>query len=299
MQTALQALQELASSMRGQATLPAGAAATQSSLQQQLSAACKLVQTALAETGDAGPRHIREVHVLDDIRSEFVSLKWSMGANEPLPSWSEHGPPAATAAADAVKRLAMHLQHIRDDRRAAMEDKEARTTLRSSLADAALQRLQGLQRSGTVILPPPRFASPRAVAMEGYWDQATYRPQSFIYPGLTEAWPSKASFLVAVATIEAAICLGEPREIQRAGCADMRGVIPTASFVSMDGQSPSRMEEGYQVGSGEFFDVCEDGGKIGWPEGYAKHYIGEHEVLPTRRFYEYVVWRAGAVKEQR
>ena len=295
MQTAPQALQELASPMREQATL--GAASD--GLQQQLASACRLVQTALAESAGDGPRHIREVHLLHDIRSEFASLRWSMGANEPLPSWSELGPPAATAAADAVNRLALHLQTIREERRAATEGRQARTTLRGSLAAAALQRLQALQCSGVVILPPPQFAPPTAVVMEGYWDPTTYRPQSFVYPGLTEAWPSKASFLEAVATIEAAICLGEPSEMQRAGCADMRGVIPTASFVSMDGQSPSRMKEGCQVGSGEFFDVCEDGARIGWPEGYAKHYVGEHEVLPTRRFYEYVVWRVAAITEQR
>ena len=111
---------------------------------------------------------IREVHLLHDIRSEFASLRWSMGANEPLPSWSELGPPAATAAADAVNRLGLHLQTIREERRAATEGRQARTTLRGSLAAAALQRLQALQCSGVVILPPPQFAPPTAVVMEGY-----------------------------------------------------------------------------------------------------------------------------------
>ena len=48
------------------------------------------------------------------------------------------------------------------------------------------------------------------------------------------------------------------------------------------------------VGSGEFSDLCEDGSPIAWPEGYANAYIGQHDVLPTKRFFGYVLWRAGS-----
>ena len=95
-----------------------------------------------------------------------------------------------------------------------------------------------------------------------------------------------------MATIERAICLGEAAEVQRRGLADMQGVIPGASFAAMDGLAPSRMD-GSNVGSGEFCDGSgPDGGAIRWPEGYARHYIGEHDVVPTRRFFEYVAWRS-------
>lgn len=290
------ALETLAATIRG---LALGDEPTPATLQQQLDSVCTIVQAELAESahGDTWPRHIREVHILHDIRREFDSIKWSMTANECMPSWNELGPPTATAAADAVNRLVSHVQRLHEARQAAVDDMRARLDLRDSMACAALRRLQALRNSGVAVLPPPHFAPPAASAVEGYWS-TTYCPQAFVHPRLSDAWPHKELFLSAVATIEAAICLGEPSEMQEEGFTDMHGVIPTASFIGMDGQSPSRMEDGYLVGSGEFSDVCDDGTRIGWPEGYAKHYIGTHDVLPTQRFYEYVAWRAAAAKEK-
>ena len=291
------ALETLAATIRG---LALGDEPTAATLQQQLKSACTIVQAELAESAHGDnwrPRHIREVHILHDIRREFDSIKWSMATNDCTPSWNELAPPAAMVAADAVDRLASYVQRIHEARRTAVDGRRARLDLRDSMACAALQRLQALRDSGVAILPPPCFAPPTGSAVEGYWS-ATYCPQAFVYPQLSDAWPHKESFLSAVATIEAAICLGEPSEMQDQGCADMRGVIPTASFIEMDGHSPSRMEDGYLVGSGEFSDVCADGTMIVWPEGYAKHYTGAHDVLPTQRFYEYVAWRAAAAKEK-
>ena len=279
-------------------TMRAMALGDDSTLQQHLESVCKLVQAELAEYARGGTwtsRHIREVHILHDIRREFGTIKWNLGANQCMPSWNELGPPTTTAAADAVDRLALHVQRLHEARQAAIKDTQARVTLRNSMAGTALQRLQALRDSELEILPPPRFAPPAASAMEGYWSP-TYQPQAFVHLRLSDFWPQKKLFLSAVTTIEAAICLGDPSKMQEDGYADMRGVIPTASFIPMEGQSPSRLEDGYRVGSGEFSDVCEDGARIGWPEGYAKHYIGAHDVLPTRRFYEYVVWRAAAVQ---
>lgn len=33
--------------------------------------------------------------------------------------------------------------------------------------------------------------------------------------------------------------------------------------------------------------------RIKWPENYVKHYVWKNKVLPTERFYRYVVWRLG------
>lgn len=49
------------------------------------------------------------------------------------------------------------------------------------------------------------------------------------------------------------------------------------------GLSPSRIVPGYYVGNGEYED-----GDMCWPEGYVKHYIEDHNVMPTQRFYDYV-----------
>ena len=101
-------------------------------------------------------------------------------------------------------------------------------------------------------------------------------------------------------------CANLPRTLQRfwilmswAPTLPLKGDTASAKFSgypftngAMDGLAPSRMD-GSNVGSGEFCDGSgPDGGAIRWPEGYARHYIGEHDVVPTRRFFEYVAWRS-------
>ena len=137
------------------------------------------------------------------------------------------------------------------------------------------------------ISAPPSFAAPSPWSAEGYWS-SEYAPQRFVHNGLSEAWADKGRFLSAVSAVERAICLGGPADAQSQGLG-LIGAIPGASFVAMDGSAPSRLDD-TMVGSGEFCDACE-GGQIRWPEGYARHYIGAHDVVPTRRFFEYVLQR--------
>jgi hypothetical protein len=163
-----------------------------------------------------------------------------------------------------------------------------------------------------VISPPPRFAAPNPLAAEGYWSEK-YVPCSLVHDGLADAWADKGVFLAAIATIERAICLGDASDIQDQGIDNnLASVIPGASFASMDGFSPSRID-GSSVGSGEFCDMCcdrqaylgtgvgagENGkGRVQWPEGYAAHYIGKYNVVPTRRFFDYVIWRSKAAAKK-
>lgn len=53
------------------------------------------------------------------------------------------------------------------------------------------------------------------------------------------------------------------------------------------GLAPSRLEN-VNVGSGEFRDL--EVGMI-WPGGYAPYYIGKKNVMPTKAFYEYIMYR--------
>ena len=47
------------------------------------------------------------------------------------------------------------------------------------------------------------------------------------------------------------------------------------------------------VGSAEYKLKTADGISIRWPQGYAEHYIGKHNVMPTERFFTYIVEDAG------
>ena len=76
------ALQSLAAGMRAGLRTHLDDEPTAAALQTQLQSVCTLVQAELAQS-DRGhawsrPRHIREVHILHDIRSEFDGIKWSM-----------------------------------------------------------------------------------------------------------------------------------------------------------------------------------------------------------------------------
>jgi hypothetical protein len=51
----------------------------------------------------------------------------------------------------------------------------------------------------------------------------------------------------------------------------------------------SRVEPGAFVMSNEYVD---EKNKICWPGGYAEHYILKHNVMPTKKFYEYIIMRS-------
>jgi len=108
----------------------------------------------------------------------------------------------------------------------------------------------------TDMVPPPHFSLPTPLACEGYWSD-TYAPQV-----CKSVWSSKDSFLQLVREKEAVV-----------------------NHISYRGMARSRID-GTDVGSGEFVD--EDKGMC-WPEGYADHYIGKYNVMPTSLFYNYII----------
>ncbi len=57
-------------------------------------------------------------------------------------------------------------------------------------------------------------------------------------------------------------------------------------ILSYRGYTPSRLDPNIIVGSKEYYDPEYN---IGWPEGYAEHYISKHNVMPTERFFNYVM----------
>lgn len=89
---------------------------------------------------------------------------------------------------------------------------------------------------------------------EGYWSD-TYLPIVS-----QQDWPGKQQWMDKVKFIELHVQVRD-----YFGCAYSR-VIPD-----------------FEVGSSEYQD-----GDVFWPGGYVEHYIGDHNVMPTERFYNYV-----------
>eukprot|EP00392_Amoebophrya_sp_AT5.2_P014919 g15101.t1 len=85
-------------------------------------------------------------------------------------------------------------------------------------------------------------------------------------PHLIGTWKGKKAFVALVEKVQA-----------------------NTRFKSYRGPAPSRLERGKFVGSAEYED--EKNG-IAWPDGYAEHYIGKHNVPPTLRFLQYIRYRA-------
>eukprot|EP00392_Amoebophrya_sp_AT5.2_P010897 g10964.t1 len=113
---------------------------------------------------------------------------------------------------------------------------------------------------------------PRGIATNEY-----YLPRPF--PGLAEKWGAEnvRTFLALVKLVEA-----------------------HTHVKHWHGAAPSRIEEGKNVGTQEYQDNLNN---LIWPQGYAEHYIGKHNVPPTLRFVYYIryrvewLWRQGRLQE--
>jgi hypothetical protein len=108
---------------------------------------------------------------------------------------------------------------------------------------------------------PPEFMPPTTLKGEGYWSP-TYMPVVS-----KQEWKGKQQWLDKVTFIE---LQAEKKEND-------------VQWMQALGYAPSRLVPNFMVGSGEYRD-----GDVFWPEGYVEHYIRDHNVMPTRRFYNYI-----------
>ena len=153
---------------------------------------------------------------------------------------------------------------------------------------------------------PPFFADSMAIPpCEGYWDTFTptkpfnikqikkfkkfkgYIPQKFVSKG---KWKDKKKFIKKVTKIEKELLnKGDGYKYKQ-----FRGRPPSrkellnkgyCKYKQFRGRSPSRIELNHDVGNGiEFYDkgIC-------WPEDYVSHYIDNYNVMPTKKFYNYII----------
>ena len=72
------------------------------------------------------------------------------------------------------------------------------------------------------------------------------------------------------------------------------------TYFNYRGFSPCRIEIGYvPVGNKEFGEYENGKSIICWPEGYGEHYIGKHNVMPTEKFFNYVINKYKEVSRKR
>jgi len=148
------------------------------------------------------------------------------------------------------------------------------------------------------IPPPPEFAPPSPFrGAEGYWAPLTQRqsptersPGWYAPQFASRPWGGKRAFAAAVRKLEAR-CVGR---------------VDGMRVRTFPGWAPSRIPRdllaarGYKdgrhlVGRREFYDDREG---VRWPENYVRHYVVEFDVVPTRRFFEYVCRRAAEPPKQ-
>ena len=111
------------------------------------------------------------------------------------------------------------------------------------------------------ISAPPEFSPPNPLKCEGYWSK------DYIPKVCTLDWLDKDKFIEMANIIE-------------------EDLKKKKSIKNYMGYAHSRLVPGHKVGIGTFVDPSCD---ISWPEGYVQHYIRDHNVMPTEKFYDYML----------
>ena len=130
---------------------------------------------------------------------------------------------------------------------------------------------------------PPHFVLKPGVSAKDAWkkDKTLYLPHRYMVQDLATVWEDKEKFIHEACAIEQAILDGK-----------------YGTLVKHQESAPSRISNHLLVGSSEFSDEFEEE-PICWPEGYVRHYLNENDVLPTERFYHYVLWRSELDEQER
>lgn len=124
------------------------------------------------------------------------------------------------------------------------------------------------------ISPPPTFSSPSPLTgSEGFWVD---KGKNKYMPVVSKrVWKDKKLFLDAVEALEKQIIsFGSSSHLYKR--------------IRYKGLASSRLEKDVYVGNAEYYDNSKG---IVWPSGFADYYIGKWNVMPTKRFYEYVMYR--------
>ena len=147
--------------------------------------------------------------------------------------------------------------------------------LRITIVSKKLRCGRMMSTGSVAISPPPQFmpSRPQEFGCEGYWSPPlTDGHQPII---CKKMWPDKVMFVRATDRTE-------------------QHLVQTNQYKSYRGYASSRLIPGKLVGAKEYHDKKYN---MSWPEGYVNHYIDQHNMMPTKEFYEYVAHRINTIPE--
>jgi methionine aminopeptidase len=141
------------------------------------------------------------------------------------------------------------------------------------------------------IEPPPEFMNPSPFIQEGYWSSKEDSTKNYFPIISKQKWKDKNKFVNMVKLIEQNIedeHENKPEKLKYKG-----------NYVkSYRGVSNSRIDDSY-VGNSEYFFKLADTKKKSkskseskymiWPSRYVEHYIEKYNVMPTKRFYNFII----------
>lgn len=153
------------------------------------------------------------------------------------------------------------------------------TTVKSSVATIVNKVIKTVTvKTIGPIKPPPSFSKPNPYGCEGYWDDEHDEKNWKGYLPIVskKTWPDKEKWLARLKFIE-------PSGYKDGHDVFLHNDGKKFNVIQYEGCSLSRIQPNWDVGCDEYEykGVC-------WAQGYAEHYIGKYNVMPTERFYNFV-----------
>lgn len=132
-------------------------------------------------------------------------------------------------------------------------------------------------RNQNSIMPPPEFSKPKPAdsECENEWDPK-YSPKIS-----NQIWKGKDQFVTLVEQIQKQSITITGEKLKFQAPLTIRKIPYTSPVLcSFDGTP---------IGNNEYSEVDKKWGGICWVEGYAEHSIAKHNVMPTQKFYNYII----------
>ena len=162
----------------------------------------------------------------------------------------------------------------------------AQPRAQSSAQPRVQSRAQSSVSNFEETLKPPEFMPPNPLSSEGYWDNHETGNGSKYLPIISKLkWKNKDTFVNLVKQIETTAMEG-------ALVSEPEKYANKLIKISYKGYSPSRID-GTLIGNEEYTDIQYG---ISWPEGYVLHYIKRYNVMPTQKFFKYVINKSKDLK---
>ena len=130
-----------------------------------------------------------------------------------------------------------------------------------------------------IVEKPTKFSPPFNTICEGSWDEKN----AVLDMDFDIKWPSKYTFMLHVNAVEKALIYEKMKNPEKLGVYNN-----SAMYVAYNGAHAICPMCGTVLGS-HMFKIKDFSRKIlCWPESYASHYIANHNIMPTKRFFTFI-----------